>query len=349
MFFSSRIRLKPLAQLCHRLATATKAGIEDRKIWHDESMRGSGAQRTNIGMIADGISRGDSITYSLRETSNFFPPLFRQMVEVGETSGQLDRTYKRLARHYDQTLTARREFISQLSWPMIQFGMALGVVGILIWIMGILPNDNRAQGEKMDMLGLGLIGTPGLIKYVNFLVFFGILILFLIEAVRRGAGWTRRLQRTVMHLPGIGAALQTLALARFTWAMQMVLDTSMDLRKALPLALHATGNDYYARFGPEVALRIEQGQDIHLALSSTGVFPIELLDSIAVGEESGRLAETMQHQAAEYQERAGSAISILAQIAGYIIWLLVAGMIVLLIFRLFSFYTGILQDAAKPL
>ena len=108
-------------------------------------------------------------------------------------------------------------------------------------------------------------------------------------------------------------------------------------------------NDFFARFGPEVAQRIEQGQDIHLALSSTGVFPIELLDNIAVGEESGRLAETMQHQAAEYQERAGSAISILAQIAGYIIWLLIVSLIVLLIFRLFSFYTGVLQDAAQPL
>ncbi len=352
MFFSSRIRLKPLAQLCHRLAISTGAGIKDFKIWESEAKRGSRGQQAKLDQVVHSLSSGSTLSQALASTGNYFPPLFRQMAEVGDISGQLDRTYKRLAEHYDRTLAAKKAFLGQLAWPMFQFGMAATVVGLLIWIMGMIPSSNisgNGEGEPFDMLGFGLIGTSGLVKYCSFLTFCAIVVLLLLEAVRRGAGWIRPLQRAVLMIPVVGQAFQTLALSRFAWAFQLVLGTSMDLRKALPLVLDATGNDYYSRFGPEVAMRIEQGQDIHSALSSTGVFPTEMLDNIAVGEQSGRLAEIMKRLSKEYQERATTAISVLAQVAGYIIWLMVAGLIVMLIFRIFSSYVGVINDLAKPM
>ena len=69
-----------------------------------------------------------------------------------------------------------------------------------------------------------------------------------------------------------------------------------------------------------------------------------MLDQIAVGEESGQLVETMARQSVEYQEKAGLAISILAQFAGYAIWLVVATFIIIMIFRLFSFYTQTIKS-----
>lgn len=347
MFFSPRIRLKPLAQLCHRLSIATGAGIKDFKVWQDEAARGSRGQQRQIEQVATALTSGSTLPQALTRTGNYFPPLFCQMVEVGDVSGQLDRTYKRLAEHYDRTLAAKKTFVSQLAWPAFQLGIALFVVGILIWIMGMIPGNQ--SGQSLDMLGLGLIGAPGLFIYCNALIVCAIGVLLLVEAIRRGAGWIRPLQRAVVMIPVVGQAFQTLALSRFTWAFQLVLGTSMDLRKALPLVLEATGNDYYSRFGSEVAMRVEQGQDIHASLAATGVFPTELLDNIAVGEQSGRLAELMQRLSKEYQQRASTAISVLAQVAGYIIWLMVAGMIVLLIFRLFSTYIGAINDAAQPI
>lgn len=345
--FAPRIRLKQLAALCHRLSIATGAGIKDFKVWQSEAERGSRQQQRKIEQVVDALMAGNTLPQSLAVTGNYFPKLFRQMVEVGDESGQMDRTYKRLAEHYDRTLAAKRAFMSKLAWPAFQLGIALLVVGILIYVMGIIPNNRN--GEAFDMLGLGLVGTPGLIKYGNFLILCIIGLVLLIEAFRRGAAWVKPLQRAVVMLPMVGHAFQTLALARFTWAFQLVLGTSMDLRKAMPLALDATGNDYYSQFGRRVALQIENGRDIHTALAETRVFPKDLLDSIAVGEESGRLAELMERLSGEYQERASSAISILAQAAGYLVWLTVAGLIIMLIFQLFSTYVGVLQDAAKPI
>lgn len=340
--FSPRIHLKPLAQLCHRLATATSAGIEDRKIWRDESQRGSAAQQRRIAAIRDAVAAGHSVSEGLRKTGDYFPPLFRTMVEVGEISGGLDRTYKRLAQHYDKTLAAKRAFTSRIAWPVMQLVIAIFIVGLLIWIMGVLARG--PHGATNDMLGFGLTGTRGLVIYINIVLAAAIGLIVVSEAIRRGALWTRGLQRFVTALPMIGDALQTLALARFTWALQLVLDTSMDLRKALPLALDASGNDYFARHGPTVAQYIQQGHDMATSLALTDAFPVEFLDSVRVGEESGRMVETMERMSTEYQERAGLAISVLAQLAGYAVWAIVAGLIIFMIFRIFSSYLGAINS-----
>ncbi len=340
MFLSPCIRLKPLAQLCHRLAISTKAGVQDRKIWSSEAEKGSKTQQRAIALVSQELENRKSLTDALTATGKYFPPLFRKMVEVGETSGQLDQTYERLAAHYDRSLKSKRSFLGQLAWPLMQLVLALFVIGILIWVMGFLPANRQPSENSIDILGFGLVGNTGLFLYSNALILSAIFVLLTIEAARRGVGWSKSLQRFAIKLPVIGGALKTIAISRFTWALQLVLDTPMDLRIALPLALETTGNDYFSRYGIQVAEGIEHGKTIHSVLKGTGLFPTDLLNSIAVGEQGGRLVETLEHVSADYQQRAQSATTILAQTAGYGVWILIGAFIISMIFRLFSFYTG---------
>jgi type II secretory pathway component PulF len=345
--FAPRIRLKSLAQLCRRLATATRAGLEDRRIWQSEGERGGSSQRAAVTQVSDALARGDSVGDALTSTGDYFPVMFRQVVALGDATGTLDKVYRRLAEHYEHMLVARRTLLSALAWPAIQLGLAVAVIGVVIWISSALGLKN-IDGAPLDMFGFGLVGNRGLMIYVSFVTFIAIMVLLFIEASRRGTLWTRRLQRAALRLPGIGGALQTLALARFTWALQLVFDTSMDMRKALPLALDATGNDFYRQQGPRVARNIGQGMTLHLALAETGAFPRDLLDAIAVGEQSGMLAETMERQANDYRERAATAISILAQFVGYLVWAAVAALIIMLIFRVFGAYMEPIQRMSDP-
>jgi type II secretory pathway component PulF len=87
---------------------------------------------------------------------------------------------------------------------------------------------------------------------------------------------------------------------------------------------------------------------LHAALASTGAFPRELLDAIHVGEQSGMLVEAMRRQADEYQQRARAALSILAQTLGYLVWALVAMLIITLIFRLYGSYIGTINRLSAP-
>jgi type IV pilus assembly protein PilC len=335
MLFASRIRLKPLAALCRRLAITTKAGLEDRKIWADEAARGNAVQQRHLAQIRDRLAQGDSVSSALETTGDYFPKLMRQMIQVGDISGNLDRTYARLADHYERTLAVRREFRGRLTWPLFQLGMAILIVGLLIFIMGLLP-QKAGGGPIIDLLGLGLYGIPGLIVYANLLIAVALLGIVVWESGRRGALWARPIQVAALRIPVVGGALQTLCLARVTWAMQLVFDSSMDLRVAIPLALDAAGNHHFSQLGRRIAERIEEGATLHQAFAETEVFPDDFLDALHVGETTGMLAETMQRQAAQYHERSAAALSLLAQLLGYVVWASVAVVLVLLIFRIFT-------------
>jgi type II secretory pathway component PulF len=347
MNFSPRIRLRELAHLCRRLAVATKAGLEDRRIWRDEAERGRPIRRRVVGKVADALSRGESVGDSLTKTGEFFPPLFRQIVKVGDATGQLDRSYRQLAEHYEDMIAARRSFLTALTWPLIQLGMAVLVVGIVIWVVGAL-NLKDMDGKPLDMFGLGISGSEAIFLYCTFLIVSTIKVFLSFYVARHGFRWTRSLQRWTLKIPIVGGALMTLCLARFTWALQLLLDTPMDLRKSLPLALEAAGNDYYWRQSPKVVESIQRGETLHAALAQTEVFPRDLLDAIDVGEKSGMLAETMERQSAEYRERAKAAISVLAQVFGYLVWAAVAALIIVLIFRVFSMYVGTIEKLSGP-
>jgi type II secretory pathway component PulF len=345
MFLPPRISLTALEQLCRRLAVATSAGLDDRRIWRDEARRQSGTLQRHVTAIADAVAEGRSVGEGLQAAGNYFPPLFRQLVEVGELSGRLDRTYRRLADHYQRVLQAQREFRGRLAWPLFQLGVAALVVGVLIFVMGLLPG--QADGSPgVDLLGFGLAGWKGLLVYLNALLVAAFLGVAAVESIRRRAAWIQPLQDAALRLPLVGPALQTLCLARFAWALQLLLDSPIDLRKALPLALDAAGADRYRRQAATVVRSIEQRSTIGEALAKTGVFPQELLDAIEVGEQSGALVETMQRESREYEQRSAAAVGLLAQAAGYVVWLAVAGLIVALIFRIFTAaYLGPIRDA----
>jgi len=348
MIFSARIGLAELSQLCRRLATAIEAGIEIRQVWQREATgRVSSSLRKRLQQISDSVTRGETISDALSETGSYFPALFREMVHVGEETGKLSEVLRQLTMNYEHQLQLRRNFLAAISWPAMQFGMALAVVGFLIWIMGVIGTVTGS--EPIDILGFGLVGNSGLLLYLLFLGCVAGLAAFVYQAVRRGVLWTRPLQKAVLQVPGVGPCLQTLALARMAWTLYVTLETGMDLRRALPLSLRSTRNARYTGDADDVVKSVMAGWEVSEALEATGAYPRDFLDTLAVGEQSGQVPESMAILSRQYQDQAQRALGVLTVFAGFAVWAMVAALIILLIFRIFSFYLGTINDALKGL
>ena len=345
MFLSHRLSTKALAGLSHRLAVETEAGIDVRRTWQREAESAHGAARGPLAQVRDAVAGGESVSLALAATGDLFPPLFLEMVHVGEQTGTLGRVFHRLADHYRHQQRRQRAFLGAIAWPMLQLAAAVFVIGLLIWILGIVAQRNR--GQPIDVLGFGLVGTRGLVIYVNFVIAIGLCVGGLIVAVRRGVLWTRPLQRAVMRLPVIGSCLEKLAIARLAWVLHLTMNVEMDLRRVMPLVLRATGNDFYIRHTEQVVADVAAGMPIHEALSATGAFPDEFLEALAVAEESGQTVESMDRLSRRYEEEAESALETLSKVAGFAVWLLVAALIILMIFRLAGFYFGAINDALQ--
>jgi type IV pilus assembly protein PilC len=346
MFFTPQMSLRDRANLCRRLSTALTAGIDIRRVLAREAQARNAAARRRLAAVSEAVAQGESLTAALAETKDYFPTLFREMVEVGEQTGHLGEIFGQLAEHYENQIQLRRNFRASVAWPMIQLIIALSVVGFLIWIGGVIGQMGGGN-NPIDFLGFGLVGDRGLVIYLAIVATAAAVVWFLIRAASRGLIWVRPIQRVVLRVPVLGPALRTLGLARLAWAMHLTLNAGMELRKALRLSLRNTGNALYIDAADKIDATIAAGNSIHEAFDNAGCFPPDFLDSVDVGEHSGRLVESMAHLSRQYQEQARAALATLTMAAGICVWALVAILIICLIFRLFSFYFNTLNNALK--
>jgi type II secretory pathway component PulF len=345
MFPSPQLSNKQLAELCHRLAIEADAGIDIRRTWQREASTARGRLQPSFAQVREAVAQGDSLTAALTRAGREFPLLFREMAEVGEQTGTLGKVFHRLEAHYRRQVQAQRIFLGAIAWPMIELALAILVIGVLIYVLGVVAA--RGGGKAVDVLGFGLVGSRGLFIYVNFLIVVGLCITGLVIAMRRGVLWVRPVQRALMRLPGIGASLEKLALARLAWALHLTLNVEMDLRRVVPLALRATGSDHYIRHTNQIVAEIAAGEPLYAAFARSRAFPATFIDALAVAEESGQTVESMDRLAKRYEEEAEVAVKALATILGVLVGMLVMGIIILLIFRLAGFYFGTINDALK--
>src|SRR4051812_30666683 len=344
MFPEPQLSNNALVELCHRLAVETDSGIDIRRTWTREAEMTRGRLHPYFASVRDAVIRGDSLTSGLASTGSLFPPLFLEMTHVGEQTGTLSKVFRRLEGHYRHQVQAQRIFLGAIWWPLLELAFAIFIVGLLIWIMGIISSQS---GQRVDVLGFGLIGNVGLLIYINFIIAVGLCIAGLVIAIRRGKLWTRPIQHALIRLPVIGDALQKIVLARVAWALHLTLNVAMDLRRLVPLVLRTTGNDYYMRHTDQIVRDVVAGDPLHLAFSRTGAFPADFIDALAVAEESGRTVESMERLSNRYEEEAQSAVKILAVALGFLVTILVMGIIVMLIFRIAGSYFNSINDALK--
>jgi type II secretory pathway component PulF len=377
LFGSPQIDLTRLAELCRRVGLSLQAGVDIRRVWASEVERaGDAAERGRLEQVRDAVATGTSMADALagrtprkmvdHDTSTderlleaghtfrpadapfdgdgYFPPLVCELVEVGERSGRTDEVFTQLADHYDHVLALRSQFASAMAWPILQLVAALAIVGFLIWIAGILGGiaGNRAD-PPVDFIGLGLIGTSGLIIYIGGLTLIGSAGLIAWIAVERGwLGFS--LAEIGMRIWYLGDCLRAMALARFSWSLAATHGAGMDARRAMSTALRSTENAWFTRHAGAIDAVLREGRMFHESLAGTGVFPREFLDTLHNAEEAGRISESLMRQAARYDEEAKIASRTLTTIASGLCWAIVAGLIIVLIFRLFFWYKGMIES-----
>ncbi|MGL4513863.1 MAG: type II secretion system F family protein [Lacipirellulaceae bacterium] len=332
---------KTLAEFCKRLAVSLEAGIDLRKTLRSEVERSTGRTRAVVESLSNDVAQGESFTAAVARQGGWFPPLAIEMIRVGELTGTLPEVLARLTRHYDHRLSVARRLRGLVTWPLLQGGLALGVVGVLILIGGALKG---LDGEPIDFLGFGLTGSGGFATYVGLLCG---------AAAVAWGGWlwlrarpavAAKIAESASRLPVVGQPLAKIALARIAWALGLTLNVDLDLRRVAPLVLNASGNARYSRHAGSVAKIVGSGTPLSEALATTGEFPREFLDTLEIGEQTGKLAESTARLSQRYEQEAEDAFNALALAAAGLVWLLVVLLVVALIVRLAGFYTGVIED-----
>jgi len=344
MLFSIRISTRELARLCRRLATSLEAGIDVRTVWVREAKQALGpTARARFRPVSEAVNRGESLSDALSYTGDYLPPLFRELADVGEQTGHLAEAFAQLAEHYEFQLKLGRVFLVAMIWPLLELGIAIVAVGILIYVLGLI---GQSKEMTFDVLGLGLGADLSLLAYVILVATAGLLVAATIYAVRRGLVWTHPVQRAVLRVPVLGKALQSLALARLAWSLHLTLSSGMDIRRAVRLSVRSTRNVRYTGGLRSIESAIASGDSLYEAFVETCAYPDTFLDSLQVGEQTGKLDEVMARLARQYRNEAETAMKILGVFGFFAAFGIIALIIIVVVIRLFTLlYLGPINEA----
>ena len=342
LFFSAS--LGGLIQWCRAFHHGLAAGLSLVRVFQLQSKKGPRGLRDMAERIALRLEKGETLEDAMEVEGDRLPKLFRELSAVGERTGHLPEIYEELAEYYEMQQQLGREFRSKITWPVFQFFAAVAVIAFLILIMGLI---GKAQdGAPVAPIGFGLSGPSGAITFLIAVgVFLGSLYGMYV-LITRGMRQRAAFEAFLLRLPAIGKCVEAFAMGRFCIALRMTLETGMSTDEALQQSLRATGNAAFTACEERVVAMIKSGREINEALRTCPAFSEEFIEILSVAEITGQIPEVMIRQAEHYREEASRRLKDLTRYASFIVWLFVATMMVLAIFKIAGMYFGAVNQAA---
>jgi type IV pilus assembly protein PilC len=337
------MRLNELARFCHHLGIGLSAGVDILRLLENEQQSGNTVHRRAIQSLRERVRRGDSLAGAMKQQGSYFPSLLIQMVHAGESSGRLERVFQYMSEYYEQLRQARNGFLQRISWPLIQLGLALGIIGAVILLQGILsPNS------QYDASSIGLRGMRGFMVYCLVLTaIFGSLGLLLVVFWKNWFQSHLVLMPLLQRIPQVGTALTTLGVSRLSMTLSMLLNAGSDAKQAVRQAFLATGNHYMIGGMNQTIEHVAQGASFSDAFEKADVLPRDFVDALRIGELSGTETESLDSLAKEYQQRAVLAINTLATLLSVAIWLAITAVIAFMVIRMAMQYINLLNSTLQ--
>jgi type IV pilus assembly protein PilC len=335
---SSRIPLGQLANVCRSLSTSLSAGVPILKAFDLASRKAPGQLGRMLADVVTSLKTGEDVTSSLRAHGEAFPPLMVDMLSVGEQSGALPEVLKSLAQHYENTLRLKRDFIGQMIGPVIRLVAAVHIIALLIYILGMVGDG------QTDMLGWGLLGTSGVMVWLGGWYIGTVAAIIGYKVITSSLSGKFVLHRLLMAIPVVGGCMRDFAIARFSWAFALTQEAGLPVDESLEASLKATANGVFINAKTQIVGDVMSGETLTSAFDRSGLFPAEYVQIVEVGETSGTVPETLDRLSPQFEDKARRSLRALAEALGWLVWIIVAGFIIFVIFTIALQYIGMIND-----
>lgn len=339
--WKQRASLRDLARVSRQLGTSLNAGISILKAFDLAAGKSSGRLRSVLNDVTRELKSGSDVTSALVAHGNYFPELFVAMIQVGEISGSLSEVLIALGDHYENLIRLRREFISSITLPVVQMGVAILIVAAMIALLGWI---GESTGMPIDVLGWGLMGTSGALIWLGgwaMLVAAGYVAYQMASASLHSL---KPIHQFLLSLPVVGDCMRSFAIARFSWAFHLTQNAGMPIDDSIDASLMATSNAAFASAAPGMISSLNSGNTLTEAFEESQLFPVEFMEFVTVAEQSGTVPEALHRLSPQFEEDARRSLRALASTLSWGIWGLVALFIIFIIFRIFLWQIGLYSD-----
>jgi type IV pilus assembly protein PilC len=283
------------------------------------------------------VRNGRTLSEALARHPRLFSPLYVSLVQAGESGGVLDEILTRLTVAQEREEDIRRRTQAALAYPAVI--LATGAVTIFVLFAFFLP---RVAGLFRDFSRLPLptrilIGSAEFFRsnwhwLALFLLLAGA-VLHRLATGPVGRLWTGGM---ALRVPGLRGVVLSGEMARFARTLAALLNSGIAIDRALNLSAATVRNGVLNRQLLQAReTTVRQGMRFSEALCRAPALPAFAVHLIAVGEEGGRLPESLTEIADFYEKELEQQGRILTSIlepllilaVGSIVGLIVAAML----------------------
>jgi type IV pilus assembly protein PilC len=274
------------------------------------------------------------------------------MVRVAEARGGVPETLRQLADHYEARQRLFRQARSAMIYPVIVLTLAGGVIALLTifvlpMLVAILADMTRGAVD-LPWPTRALIAFSDCVQAIGWW-----LIPLVVVGGVFGLIWTYRtpvgkaaLDEVVLHVPVFGLLLRKIDTTRFARTLSALLDAGVDFDSSLKLTADVMHLAPFRRAVRGTRQAVMEGTELSEALRDSRRFSVDVVEIVATGEETGKLPETLDRLADDYEEQVAHMVRNLGQLVQPLITLGLGGIVFFVVLAFIMAYVSALTSLA---
>lgn len=253
------------------------------------------------------VAEGTRLADAMRRHPKAFNELSLSMVRAGEEGGFLEDSLKRVAIFTEHQEDLKNRVMGAMIYPLFLMGTCLVIVTLIL--IYLVPQFAPIF-ERLDERGELPWATVTLLSTSAFVQDYGIWLLVVVAGL---ALWAYNYVKTEegrfltdgwkLKIKGLGPIVRSLAIARFCRILGTLLKNGVPILQSLRIAKDAAGNRVLSAAIGVAAENISAGKSLARPLGSSGHFPREVVEMIAVGEEANNLEQVLLNVSENMEQR----------------------------------------------
>jgi general secretion pathway protein F len=295
---TKRVSGQVMANAYNQLASLLRSGVPlMRSLTVMSTQASKPALKAVLEELKSRVEEGEPLPVAMARFPRVFNDMAVNMVRAGTEGGFLEDALERVASFTEQQEELKGKAIGALAYPI--FLACVGTTVVSVLIVFFVPKF-ESMFSKLREAGQLPWATDALLSFSSLVQNYWYMVLgLLIAAV---FGWFSYLRteggktfwdKAKIKLPGFGSIFLNLAVARFCRVLGTLLTNGVPILKSLEISGSAAGNRILTQSIRRASENITAGEKLATPLATSGHFPREVVEMIAVAEESNTLDKVM--------------------------------------------------------
>lgn len=254
--------------------------------------------------IVHRLNAGASLSFALQTHTDIFNNLFISMVQVGESSGNLELIFLQLSEHIENDLEVKQSIKTATRYPLlVLFAIVTALMTMTVFIIPTFSDLFVRFDVKLPLATRVLIAISDTL--VNYWWVFIVIIISAFTFVKSWFGThylTLLWDEKKLQLPIVGLLIKQATLARYSRSFAIMLHSGVSLNKAISLCADIVDNQFLAKKIKTIKDGVERGESLGKSHRNAGIFTPLILQMVQVGEETGAI-DTLLIDVSNYYER----------------------------------------------